>query len=482
MKRKFFTNLVLLIALNLLIKPFWIIGIDIQVQNVVGDENYGLYFVLFNFSLILNIVLDLGITNYNNRNIAQHHYLLPKHLSNILGLKIILGVVYAIICFGIAALIGYDNVQFGMLMFLVFNQFLALLILYLRSNISALHLFRTDSILSVLDRLIMIVLCSVFLFTNITNGVFKIEWFVYIQTISYFLTLAIVIGVVISKSGWFSIRFNPRFSMAYLKKTYPYALLTLLMAFYNRIDAVLLERLLPADEGRLMAGIYAHSFRLLDAASMFGLLFSGMLLPIFARMLKKKQDVGEMTKFSFSLIIVLSVTVSVVAVFFGEEVISLLYPEHSALSPQIFSVLMCSFIPISITYIFGTLLTANGSMRQLNTMAAFGVLINIGLNLLLIPEFKALGAAYVSLITQSITAIIQIVIAFKVIRFKVDYNLVGRVMLFLTIALTFGFISTQIDEKLIGFLLLIIGSVLGAFAVKLIHFKSLIQLILSDQD
>jgi len=46
MKRKFITNLALVIFLNLLVKPFWIFGIDRTVQNVVGAESYGLYFSL----------------------------------------------------------------------------------------------------------------------------------------------------------------------------------------------------------------------------------------------------------------------------------------------------------------------------------------------------------------------------------------------------------------------------------------------------
>ena len=124
LKRKFVTNLILLLSLNLLIKPFWIFGIDRTVQNVVGDQNYGLYFALFNFSVLLNILLDVGITSYNSRNIAQHNFLLPKHLSNIVGLKFLLAIVYAIFSLGAAAIIGYDKVQFHLLFFLIFNQFL----------------------------------------------------------------------------------------------------------------------------------------------------------------------------------------------------------------------------------------------------------------------------------------------------------------------------------------------------------------------
>ena len=42
----FYSSLGLLVLLNAIIKPLWIFAIDRQVQNVVGTENYGVYFSL----------------------------------------------------------------------------------------------------------------------------------------------------------------------------------------------------------------------------------------------------------------------------------------------------------------------------------------------------------------------------------------------------------------------------------------------------
>ena len=107
MQKKFVTNLGFLLLLNLLIKPFWILGIDRAVQNSVGAESYGLYAALFNFSFLFNILLDVGITNYNNRNIAQHNHLLQKHLSGILVLRLVLSFVYFLISIIVAYVLGY---------------------------------------------------------------------------------------------------------------------------------------------------------------------------------------------------------------------------------------------------------------------------------------------------------------------------------------------------------------------------------------
>src|SRR5690606_41980742 len=86
----------LLVFLNLLIKPFWIFGIDRTVQNTVGTESYGMYAVLFSLTIMFNIFLDMGIANFNNRNIAQNSQLLQKYFSNAMVLKLFLGVLYTI--------------------------------------------------------------------------------------------------------------------------------------------------------------------------------------------------------------------------------------------------------------------------------------------------------------------------------------------------------------------------------------------------
>jgi len=477
LKRKFVTNLILLLSLNLLIKPFWIFGIDRTVQNVVGDASYGLYFALFNFSILLNILLDVGITSYNNRNIAQHNFLLSKHVSNIVGLKFVLAIVYAIFSLGIAAIIGYNKIQFHLLFFLIFNQFLISFILYLRSNISGLHMFRTDSLISVLDRTFMIIICSILLFTNVLKGKFSIEWFVYAQTIGYLLSAIITFGIVLSRSGKINVRFNYKFFLVFLRKSYPYALLILLMSFYNRIDSVLLERILPDPVGKEQAGIYAQSFRLLDAVSILGVLFAGLLLPMFSKMIKQKESVGAILQLSYTLIIVPAIIIAISSVYYCREIMSVLYKSNTEHSSAILGILMTGFIGIATSYIFGTLLTANGSLKQLNIMAFSGMVLNIALNLILIPRFYAYGSAYASLVTQIFAATTQVFLTLVIFKLKINFRIIFLLLMFIGVVAILGSLSKNIENWVTGYLAMISVSVLFAFLLKLFNIKNLYQII-----
>jgi O-antigen/teichoic acid export membrane protein len=482
MRKKFLSNLILLLFLNLLVKPFWILGIDRTVQNTVGASDYGFYFVVFNFSFLFNILLDFGITNFNNRNIAQNNQLLNKHFSGIVIIKFLLAVLYTIITFGTGLLIGFNSAQLALLGILCFNQFLLSFILYLRSNISGLLLFRTDSLLSVLDRVLMIIICGVLLWGHVTTTPFQIEWFVYAQTAAYLLTAFTALIVVIKKASFRRLNWNLPFFIIIIKQSFPFAILVMLMAFYNRIDPVMIERLLPDGVGDSEAGVYASAYRLLDAGNMIAYLFAVLLLPLFSKMIKEKDSVEQIVKLAFTLLIILSGTVAIGCHFYSYELMDLMYKDHVNESAEVFRILMLGYIAISTTYVFGTLLTANGNLKTLNIVAASGMFINLLINLLLVPRLQAVGSAYASLITQFATAILQTAIALRLFKFKPDYKyLAALAAFFIGIVLAGKYSKMVFDNWIFNFVLMSGISVLLALFLKLLNIKGFIKILKSKE-
>jgi O-antigen/teichoic acid export membrane protein len=327
----------------------------------------------------------------------------------------------------------------------------------------------------------MIIICSVLLWGNITDKPFEISWFVYAQTAAYLITMLITFFAVFVKTEFLKLHFDAKFFIVFLKQSYPFALLILLMSFYNRIDSVMLERLLP--DGKEQAGVYAQAFRMLDAATMFAYLFAALLLPMFAKMLKEKQDIAQLTKLSYLLLIVPTIILSLACFSFRHEIMNLMYDAHVEASARIFAVLMLGFISISTTYIFGTLLTSNGNLKYLNIMASFGMVLNIVLNYVLIPKYQAFGSAMASLITQTFTALTQVLIAKNVFKFKIDYDAIIRLSIFVILLIITGlsipqfFTQWQVSLLIFG----IIGIALS-FVLKLFNFKELYNILKSKEN
>lgn len=493
MRRKFITNLLLLVLLNLIIKPFWVLGIDMGVQNEVGPIEYGFYSVVLNFAFIFQVILDMGITNFNNKNIAQNNHLLTKYFSSIIVIRILFAILYFIVIMAFAYMLDYSQRQLYVLSIIGFNQFILSLILYLRSNFSALLLFKTDSILSVLDRLILILVCGVLLWGNITDESFQIEWFVYAQTAAYSLTAVIAAALLIPKMHFKGLNWDPVFFLHIIKKSAPFSLLILLMSIYGRIDTVLLERLLH-ESGNLQVGIYASAFRLLDVANnMSGLLFATLLLPIFAKLIKDKADISKMVKLGFTPLFLLSTSVAIIAYFFGTEIMEMLYHQHKSESSaeylqrmietaNVFKVLMMVYVATSSTYIFGTLLTANGSLKILNTVAFFGVLISLSVNFILIPEYFALGSAIASFSAQFVTAILQMFIAFKILKIKFETSFIIQLFLFLIAAAAITYACTFIASIwLIQLFIAIVLIVILSIALRLLNFKAILNILKNEK-
>ncbi|MBL1279280.1 MAG: polysaccharide biosynthesis C-terminal domain-containing protein [Fluviicola sp.] len=449
MQKKFFTNLVLVLVLNALVKPFYIIGIDAEVLKQVEASNpgsYGEYFSLLGFTFILNIFLDLGITNYNTRNIAQNSQLLKKHFSGIITLRALLSIGYMLLIFITGFFLGYSGQQFELLAILGVNQILVAFILYFRSNLAGLLLFKQDSFISILDRFLLIIICSVLLWGNVTEQAFKIEWFIYAQTFAYGVTAIISCFLVLRKTGKLKISFNYRFSWVIIRKSIPFAILILLTMTSYKTDGIMLERMLP--DGKEEAAIYARGYRFFEAFNMVGYLFAGLLLPIFARLLKKKEDVSEILHFSFKLILTFAISVGVLSFFFQEEIIAWRFDslgEELIQASKSFGMLMISFVFMCITYIFGTLLTAHGSLKALNIVALIAVGLNIILNYLIIPEYGAYGASMTSLVTQSLTAIFQIFLVFKILRLKFESKKIFSILTFSLTVIVLGYYAQQLN-------------------------------------
>jgi len=473
-KRVFTTNLLLLLLLNILIKPFWIFGIDRSVQNLLGAGEYGMFYTLFNFSLLLNILLDLGITNFNNREISRYPQLIGKYFSNIVGIKIFLALGYALITILMALSLGYNNRQISLLLLLVFNQFLSSLILYLRSNLNGLHFFKLDSVLSVLDKTLMILICSVLLWSNIFRYDFTIEYFVLAQTISYVATAIIAFIIVIGKTGSISFKFELPFSLSMLRSSFPYAMLVLLMTVYSRVDSVVIERILP--NGDVAAGIYAQAFRLIDAANMFPFLFASLLLPIFSRMIKNSTKISSFVGFSLVLLLVPVVSFSIPTFAFRGHIMDILYHEHAVYSSDILGVLMGSFIFIAMGYVFGTLLTAKGELKTLNYISFAAVVLGISVQLFLVKRFGILGAAYGNLITNGFVASLSIWFSIKLFQFNLAKNFAIRFISFAITSIAITALLCYIDDKSsINYIIALLLSFISAFIFKLINYKELIS-------
>jgi len=477
LKKEFILNIILLLSINFLIKPFYLFGVDLHIQNIVGTDTYGMYKVLFNIAFLLQFIHEPGIQAYNSQNIAKNPDQLGFHLPRILGLKVILGVIYFGITLCYFLLNPYDHSLLPLMIIITINLFLSTLFLFLRTNIASIGKYRTDSLLSSLDKLLMLVILGVLSWISPFRENFEIIWLAYGQFAAFLISCIVAFLILYKHLGKLNISFSWDYAKRLLKWSLPYALILLSMSAYTRMDSIMIERIL--DDGGLESGIYEYGYRFLDAFNMVGYLFAALLLPMYASNLKNSKIINELIDIGLRLMVVITFIGAAAAITYRNEIMTWSNSQATPYYGEIMIYLMLSFIVLSIAYIFGSLLMASNRLRNLNILLVFGVILNFCLNMYFIPTENALGAAKATLITQTIMAIGQIILVYNLIKVKITFRLLLSIIVFgLLCALIFGSIYAYL---LIGWVfravLSISFTIIFALVLRLVDLKNITSLI-----
>lgn len=350
-----------------------------------------------NLSIVLNFLLDLGITPFFNRTIASDHSKERVLFSQAFSIKLLLGIFYGLIVFLFAWTSGALTGK--LLLMLVLMQVLNSFSLLLRSYLSASQQYSKDAWLSITDKLFVIIAAGAVLLYPGLSGNITINLFVLIQVLGYLVS--IVLGIIFLFDRISKIKITPfkNFDPGILKSSLPFALNIFFMASIGRADGFLLERLVSG--GAYEAGIYASGFRLLDAVNMGGYLMASFLLPFISRNWPDKSNLQAILSYCRHLLIFSGIVVAGFAWFYAAQINQWLYHARDHETADMISILLFCLIPMSIIHIYGTLLTATGYIQTLLRISAFFAIANILANLFFIPRFGAYGAAWVAVGTQS---------------------------------------------------------------------------------
>lgn len=477
LRREFIINSLFLLLTNFLIRPIYILFIDMQVQNRVGPEEYGLYFLMYDFAFLFIALNDPGLQAYSSRLLASNKDNIPTLFSELAGLKITLGFIFIAISFITAMLLGYNERQLQLLGLIGAGMVLSSSFILMRTVLTGLGAYRIDTFLSSLDRVLLIILLGSVLYLGYFSDELTIEFFAGIQVFAYFLACLIIFLVLIKTNmiRWPSFHFKKMLQV--LQSTLPFAGVILLTSICNRIDVVMINEMLPEKTALYQSGVYAAGYRFLDAANMVGFLFGSLLLPMFARMLAEKIDLKPLFQTGFGLLLMISTLIGLSCVFYASNIFSIAYTDVYDQHSDIMYPLMLSLIPITLSNAFGPLIMAHGKLKTLNIALISAIGLNVVLNLIVIPEYAALGTAYTTLITEIFLLFCMYVIAHQQTGISLENKLLRNSVLFVFLSALTIYLLTFVElHWLIEIVIFITLGFSLALLLNIMHPKG-IQLI-----
>lgn len=398
MKKEFLLNIFLLVFINFLVKPIYIFGVEARIQNLVDPTVYGVYFALFELVFLFQFINDPGIQSYSSKYISANRSSFNQFNQNLLGLKLILAGFFTISVLISFFVLGFNIELIFLLLLICGAAIINSLFMLGRTALSGLGFYRYDSIFSALDKIFAIFILGYISWFSGYQYNFDIKWLPAGQLVSGFMAMVVVVAVLLKKQYRFKVRINFIEVCTILKKSFPYATVILLMTLFYRIDGVMLERLLA--DGGYQAGLYAAAFRFMDMANMTGVLFGGLLLPMYSYRLARQESVRELFDTSFSLLMVIATVGFCIFVILSKDIYSLLYRDVYLSSHSLLKFLMVGAWPLLLSHSVGSMLLAKGDLKGLNLLFIATVGLNVLGNYLAIPVYGALGATVTSVITQ----------------------------------------------------------------------------------
>lgn len=465
--QKFASRVTLLVLVNLVVKLIWILFIERKVQTSVGFQNFGLYYSVFSFTLILGIINDPGLNNYliQYLNKEKKH---PQHISNLFFTKLLLTVFYVIVSVILGWLLGFKNGN--LLGLLILYQILFSFLNYLRGFLKGHQLLNAEIFLSVLDKALIIIALLPILYFN-ANFKWTISFYIFAQLFALLAAIVFCVCYLYSKKIFILPKGRIEGNFSIFKKIAPFALFAFFVLTYNKIDTVMLVKILP--NGDMETGIYVAAYRFLDAASMLPILFATLFYPVLCKLISEKSGVDELMNNSVLALVPTTLIIAMASWFYRGELMELLYQENSSEKLSlIFGMLMFSLPLVVIYYVYSTFFTANNNLKLLNLVSGGGLVINVALNILLIPLYQALGAAISSFLSFSLVGLAYLLLYHW--QFKNPFRpLVWfKILIFLLLLTALGYlVLCSIQNWMLGFavytsLSTVLAIVLGFFKVE----------------
>lgn len=406
LKKKFFqaisTDFIIKISQTFgtrIILIFLALIINVIVSRALGPEGRGLYAVAITVGSVGVQLGNLGLHASNTYFVAKNPEWLPKLLSNSLLFGFCFGGLISLIIWIFFLFVpGFAPLSSFLLLLALLWIPLGLAYLLLQNLLIGIQDISSYNKIDLITRILTLALLVIALFFNLID----IQIYLIIGIIS--VLMAFIFSLKTLSKHVLKIPF-PSFIL--VKKGFQYGFKAYLAALFSflviRSDIFIVLKII----GEEAAGYYSLAVSLIDMIYILPVVVGNMLFPILSSM----DSIQEKWLFTKKVTIILSyimVIITFSSLLFGRFLIKLLYGIEYLPATEAFYWLLPAVIFLSINTIFTNYFASIG-MPYVTVYSPFiAFIVNLILNLLLIPKIGIIGASISSTIAYSAMFIFSI--------------------------------------------------------------------------
>lgn len=357
----------------------------------LGAELTGKYFFALSFSTIFVVFVDLGLTNVLVREGARLKEKIQSYFSTILSVKLVLGILAYAAAALVINLMDYP-IEIKRLVYLsAVTMLFDSLHLTLYGILRAVGDLKYEAASIVGSQILTFTLGSVFLYLN-----FPLIFLILAFTIPSFLNVCFAALVLFQK---YRIALTPRYeadTFKYLSRVaIPFALAAVCARIYSYIDSVLLSKLI----GDTAVGWYSISYKITYAFQFVPLALVAALYPRFSDYFTRdKERLAYLFQQAMKYLLIIVFPIAVGIGVLARDIVLALYTSGYSNSILPLQILLIGLVFSYVSFPIGAFLNACNRQAAQTAIVVSVMILNIVLNLLLIPRLGVVGAAVAALV------------------------------------------------------------------------------------
>ena len=376
--------------------------VSILVVRYLGPKNYGILAYAISMVGMLQSMTHVGLSGLVTRDLVKYPEERGIILGSVLTIKVfasIIAFLFLIILALVSESISSENFQILIVVAfsLLFNPFI-IFEFWFQANVQA----RYSSLSHGLSIIGASVLRLVLVLINADLKVFAYVFVIETASSSLLLLFFYILKAPLPLKKW---RSSLVIGIKLLSQGWIIALGALFATVYLKIDKIMLRWLINPEE----VGVYAVASQL---SEVWYFIPTAIVTSLFPKLIQLKEsntkEYLRRLQQLFDLLFILALFLAILVTIFSHSVITFLYGLPFERSSAILSIHVWAGLFIFMREAFSKWILIENALAFSAITQGFGAVINVGLNLLLIPLYKAYGAAMATLISYAFASYLSL--------------------------------------------------------------------------
>lgn len=377
----------------------------------LGVEGFGILSLALAFTGIFGIFATLGLTTLTTREVSRDKSQANHYIFNTLMIRAILSILTFLMVFLTVKLFGYSQIVQNIILIITISMLISSFCEIFNSIFQAYEKVEYQVYGTILNSLIILI--GILLIINYEKGIYEIAYTYLVASIFLLLFTLLIFSwkFFIPK-----IDLDLNFWKPTIKEALPFGITGITGMIYTYTDSLILSLM----QGTEVVGWYNAAYRLILILLFLPNAVNIAIFPLMSKLHYKngKNALKLINEKYFKYMIIIGIPIGVGTTLLSEKFILLIYGGDYINSVPILQILIWTIVLTFAGASFVKILDSTNKQMITTKISGICLIVNIALNLLLIPKYSYIGASIATIITEGI-----LVGSVIYISSKVGYNI-----------------------------------------------------------